>query len=354
MSVIWSKLIRPMLFALEAERAHEIGVAALKLGLGFSRTSETFSEFGEIRRFGLKFPNPLGIAAGFDKNGIVVNQLGSLGFGFVEVGTVTFEPQPGYPRPRMFRLPDDLALINRLGFNNDGAEAVANRLDQLKRKCIVGINIGRNKNVRNEDATDNYLQCFERIHAAADYVAVNVSSPNTPDLRELQRAQSLDDLLRALQLKNSQLGAKPLLVKVAPDLSEQEIVVIVETGLRNNLSGIIATNTTVSRVGLYTRDAENIGLGGLSGKPLAAQSNRVISTIYRYSKGQIPIIGVGGIFSPQDAFEKIASGASLLQAYTGFVYAGPSFARDVNTGLADILSERGFSTLDEAVGSAHR
>ena len=347
---------------------------------GFGRP-EPIEGFGEIERFGLKFANPLGIAAGFDKNGVVVNQLASLGFGFVEVGTVTYDPQPGNPKPRMFRLPEDKALINRLGFNNQGAVAVAERLQKLDRKCIVGVNIGKNKDIPNEEATENYLKSFDLVHPVADYIAVNISSPNTPNLRELQKAENLEGLLLELQARNrgvtgssggnasvneratgkvdgtlvnkrfSAFG-KPLLVKIAPDLTEAEIEAIVEIALRFDLSGIIATNTTVSREGLNSIDIEKIGAGGLSGRPLTERSTEVISSIYRCSKGKLPIIGVGGIFTAEDAFEKIAAGASLIQAYTGFVYGGPSFAKDLNRGLAALLKERGFRSLDEAVGSA--
>ncbi len=353
MSKLWQKLIRPVLFGLPAERAHDFGVKALQLGLAGVASGGSTVKFREIERFGLKFANPLGIAAGFDKNGIVVNQLAALGFGFVEVGTVTHKPQPGNPKPRMFRLPEDQALINRLGFNNDGSVVLAERLKNLARKCVVGVNIGRNKDIPNEESTEDYLKCFETIHGVADYVVVNVSSPNTPNLRALQRSDSLEELLGALKKRNVELGAKPLLVKIAPDLTDAEIEAIVDVALRYEISGIIATNTTVSREGLVSRDLEQIGAGGLSGKPLTKRSNEVVSTIFRQSRGQLPIIGVGGIFTAEDAFAKIAAGASLIQAYTGFIYGGPSFANEINAGLASILKEKGFKTLDEAVGSAH-
>ncbi len=339
-----------MLFGLDAERAHELGIEAMRMGLTAPFGGVETTSFGEIERFGLRFANPLGIAAGFDKNGVVVNQLASLGFGFVEVGTVTFEPQPGNPKPRMFRLPKDQGLINRLGFNNQGAAAVVERLSKLDRKCIVGVNIGKNKNVPNEEATENYLKSFYLVQPVADYVAVNISSPNTPKLRELQKADNLEELLGALTARNNQLGRKPLLVKIAPDLSEAEIESIVGICLRYEIDGVIATNTTISRDGLKT-DVSNIGNGGLSGKPLTMRSTEVISSIYKHSKGKLPILGVGGIFNAEDAFDKIAAGASLIQAYTGFIYSGPTFAGDVNTGLASILKERGFENLDEAVGS---
>lgn len=357
MAGFYSNIIRPLMFGLDAETAHEIGIESLRVGLAteFARrlAANRFGSmsFGKIDRFGLTFANPLGVAAGFDKNGVVVNQLASLGFGFVEVGTVTFEPQKGNEKPRLFRLPEDKALINRLGFNNDGAALIAERLRKLDRKCVVGVNIGRNKNVPNEEAVENYLASFELIHGLADYIAVNVSSPNTPNLRELQRAESLDELLAALQSRNQELGHKPLLVKVAPDLIEEQIADIVHVCGQHKISGIIATNTTTERQGLRTTDADRVGAGGLSGKPLAGRANEVIKSVFRLSNGELPIIGVGGIFTAEDAFEKIAAGASLLQAYTGFIYGGPAFARNINNGLLRILNEKGFSNLDGAVGS---
>ena len=352
MSELWNSLIRPAAFRLDAERAHEIGIKALEMGAAGPFYHVPVSN--EVERFGLRFANPLGVAAGFDKNGVVVDQLASLGFGFVEVGTVTHRPQPGNPKPRLFRLPGDQALINRLGFNNDGAEVVAKRLAKLKRRWVVGVNIGRNKDVPNEDAVENYLACFDLVHPVADYIAVNISSPNTPNLRELQRADNLGELLAVLQARNRESGRKPLLVKIAPDLNDGEIDAVVDTCITQSVDGIIATNTTISRAGLSTGDVARFGDGGLSGRPLRDRSNAVISAIYRYSKGKLPIVGVGGIFTAGDAFDKIAGGASLLQAYTGFVYGGPTFARDVNDDLAAILKDKGFKTLDEAVGSAFR
>ena len=349
----YSSIIRPLLFNADPERAHEIGIKAMEMGLSspFYTHDPSFGA-DPIKMFGLKFANTLGIAAGFDKNGIVVNQLAALGFGFVEVGTVTYRSQPGNMKPRMFRLPDDQALINRLGFNNQGAEVVAERLLKLKRKCVVGVNIGKNKDVPNEEAVENYLASFDLVHSVADYVAVNISSPNTPNLRELQKAESLDELLSALQKRNQELGCKPLLVKIAPDLTEVEIEACVDVCHRYDVDGIIATNTTISRDGLKTPNVDEIGAGGLSGRPLLARSNEVISTIYKYSDGKLPIIGVGGIFTAEDAFAKIAAGASLVQAYTGFVYGGPRFAREINEGLARLLVERGFRNVADAVGSA--
>jgi dihydroorotate dehydrogenase len=365
MGLVWEKIVRPVMFGLDAEHAHELGMKALTLGLArpFSTSEVSLPEFGNIERLGLTFKNPVGIAAGFDKNALAVNELASLGFGFVEVGTVTLRPQKGNEKPRLFRLPEDKALINRLGFNNDGAEAVAERLKRLNRKCVVGVNIGKNKDVPNEEAVENYLACFDIVHPFADYIAVNVSSPNTPNLRELQRTESLDALLAALQSRNRELNDSgrnatveervqtPLLVKIAPDLSKQDIEEIVDICRSHSISGIIATNTTISREGLKTSETEKFGEGGLSGKPLARRANDVISTIFRHSKGKLPIIGVGGIFTAEDAFDKIAAGASLLQAYTGFVYGGPRFANEINTDLAAILTSRGFSRIDDAIGS---
>lgn len=356
MSKIYKKFIRPLLFKISPETAHEYGITALKFCLNteFAQNAAAGrfapdASFSSVERFGLSFKSPLGVAAGFDKNGVLVNQLGAIGFGFVEVGTVTFNPQKGNEKPRLFRLPEDKALINRLGFNNEGAEAVVKRLKAIVPNCILGVNIGKNKDVPNDEAIENYLKSFDLAVPVADYIAVNVSSPNTPNLRELQKADNLQELLSALQKRNSETFGKPLLVKIAPDLTDIEIESIVDIALRLNLAGIIATNTTIKRDDLKTEINET---GGLSGKPIKNRSNEVISKIYHSSNGKIPIIGVGGIFTAGDAFEKISCGASLVQAYTGFVYQGITFARDVNTGLADILRKNGFANLDEAVGSA--
>lgn len=356
----YKSIIRPLLFKMPTETAHEIGIEALRVGLNpkfaqdlvFRRFS--VESFGELERFGLKFKNPLGMAAGFDKNGTVVNSLAALGFGFVEVGTVTFNPQKGNEMPRLFRLPQDAALINRLGFNNEGTEKVVERLKKINPNCVLGLNIGKNKDVPNEEAIENYLKSFELAHPVADYIVVNVSSPNTPNLRELQKAENLKELLNALQKRNRELLTKPLLVKIAPDLSDGEIEAIVDISLNLKLAGIIATNTTIKRDNLKTTNSEKVGAGGLSGKPLREKSNEIVSKIYRYSKGKIPIVGVGGIFTAADAFEKIAAGACLIQSYTGFVYQGLTFARDVNVGLVKILQKKGFNNLDEAIGTKEK
>ena len=341
------------MFRLDAESAHDVGMKALRSGLAAPFYAENLGERCRTDIFGLEFGNPIGLAAGFDKNALVTGQMASLGFGFVEVGTVTFEPQSGNPKPRMFRLPADKAVINRLGFNNQGAKAIAQRLRTIDRKCVIGVNIGKNKDVPNEEAVKNYLATFDLVHPFADYIAINISSPNTPNLRELQRSENLDELLGSLQSRNRERGVKPLLVKIAPDLTEKEIEAAVDIALKHELSGIIATNTTISREGLTTATSD-IGGGGLSGSPLRKRSTDVVSTIYRFASGKLPIIGVGGIFTAADAFEKIAAGASVVQAYTGFIYGGPRFAQDIVKGLDRSLEEKGIASLSEAVGIAHR
>lgn len=364
--------LRPLLFSLSPETAHEFALESLRFGLSSKTLQKQFaaryasSPFGAIDCFGLKFKNPIGVAAGFDKNGIVTDQLAALGFGFVEVGTTTFHQQPGNPKPRIFRLPADKALINRAGFNNEGTAQVVERLkNHLARSatsaaCILGINIGKSKIVPIEEAVEDYLKSFELAHEIADYIVVNVSSPNTPNLRELQRPRVLEELLSALQKRNRELSNDqklvPLLVKIAPDLSTEEIEAICDVALKSNLAGIVATNTTIARDNLKTAvsEVENIGAGGLSGAPVREKSTRFIKTIYKFTEGKLPIIGVGGIFTAADAFEKIAAGASLVQLYTGFVYQGFTVARDINNGLAKILAERGLKSYQEAIGCENR
>ena len=363
--MFYRSILRPLLFRLPPESAHELALEALSFSLGakwarrIASRRFTRAPFGELERFGLSFRNPIGLAAGFDKNGTAAQYLAALGFGFIEVGTVTHQPQPGNPRPRLFRLPLDQALINRAGFNNDGAEALAKQIAGNRPDCVLGINIGKSRAVDLENAVEDYLASFELVHAFADYLVVNVSSPNTPNLRELQRPEALLALLDALQKRNQELaqshkskGAVPLLVKIAPDLEERELESIVEIAERTNLAGIIATNTTTSRAGLSTAPDKvaTCGAGGLSGAPLRTRSTEIIAALYRLTRGRMVIIGVGGVFTAEDAWEKISAGASLVQLYTGFIYQGPGVARDINEGLAEILSRHGLSTLDEAVG----
>lgn len=356
-------LLRPILFRLPPETAHELALHSLHFFLRgplkeIVASRNRVSPVGHLKRFGLEFSNPAGLAAGFDKNGIAAESLSALGFGFIEVGTVTYEAQSGNPKPRLFRLPRDRALINRLGFNNYGAKELAERLRAHRPGCVLGVNIGKSRSATIEAAIPDYLASFDAVHDIADYIAVNVSSPNTPNLRELQRADLLSELLQSLQRRNSDLAhanserPRPLLLKIAPDLDQAQIESIIEVAMRANISGIIATNTTVRRDALRTPAAEvqACGEGGLSGAPLRERSNQVISLVYRLTRGELPIVGVGGIFTAEDAWDKICAGASLIQLYTGFIYEGPGIAKRINEGLAKILRREGFNSIDDAVG----
>jgi dihydroorotate dehydrogenase len=361
--MVYRALVRPLLFSLPPETAHELALHSLSLLtpqvintlVARRYTNESLS----INRFGISFPNPVGLAAGFDKNGIALDGLAALGFGFIEAGTVTLHPQPGNPRPRLFRLPVDRALINRAGFNNDGAAAFAKRLAKHRPRCVVGVSIGKSKITPLDQATEDYLSSFELVYNVADYMAINVSSPNTPQLRELQQADQLSSLLTALQKRNQELQQvhqrprpMPLLVKLSPDMSREQLELSVDVLVRLQIDGIIATNTTISRDDLITDRARvaALGEGGLSGAPLRAKSTQTIKDLRALTKGRVPIIGVGGIFTAEDAWEKIAAGASLVQLYTGFIYRGPGVAREINEGLAQILKREGFSNLDAAIG----
>jgi dihydroorotate dehydrogenase len=363
---LYESLLRPLLFRLPPETAHEFSLKSLSLALRPASVRKAvdrrlqLSPFGPLRRFGLDFSNPVGLAAGLDKNGHAASALAALGFGFIEIGTVTNHPQPGNPRPRLFRLPPDRALINRAGFNNEGATSVCRRLLADRPPCVLGVNIGKSRVVEVEDAVQDYVASFEKAHAVADYIVVNVSSPNTPNLRELQKPAALGLLLRSLQERNSSLSLEngrlipiPLLVKLAPDIGEADLEEIVDTICDAGIDGIIATNTTVSREGLTTPADEvaSIGAGGLSGNPLKQMATSMISELYLLTKGNIPIIGVGGIFSAEDAWEKICAGASLVQLYTGFIYEGPLIAHRINLGLQKLFENSGFNSLDEAIGS---
>ena len=354
---VYRSLLRPILFRLPPETAHELALHSLSL-MPSRLIAKRFSDPAlKIERFGLSFPNPVGLAAGFDKNGIALQPLAALGFGFIEAGTVTCHAQPGNPRPRLFRLSEDRALINRAGFNNEGAAAFAKRVEQHRPDCVLGVSIGKSKVTPLAEATADYLASFELVYKVADYVAVNVSSPNTPQLRELQQSEQLAGLLSALQARGHELeqhyGKRvPLLVKLSPDLGTREIEMIVDVVERLKIDGIIATNTTVTRNGLRT-DPKRVtacGEGGLSGKPLASRSTKMIAQLYELTRGRIPLIGVGGIFSAEDAWEKISAGASLVQLYTGFIYQGPNIAREIAEGLSHILAREGLATLNAAIG----
>ena len=355
--MFYRSLVRPLLFRLPAETAHELALHSLSLTPPGLLTKRNATQ-NPISTFGLLFSNPVGLAAGFDKNGIALQPLAALGFGFIEAGTVTFHPQPGNPRPRLFRLSEDQALINRAGFNNEGAAAFVKRVEHKRPDCVLGVSIGKSKITPLEEATNDYLASFELVYKVADYIAVNVSSPNTPQLRELQQSQQLTALLSALQARGRELEQQhqkrvPLLVKLSPDLERRDLEMIVEVIQNLRLDGIIATNTTISRQNLSSdpKLVTAAGEGGLSGKPLKSRSTQMIAQLYALTGGGIPLIGVGGIFSARDAWEKICAGASLVQLYTGFIYQGPNIANDINEGLAKILAREKFASLDAAIGS---
>jgi dihydroorotate dehydrogenase len=285
---------------------------------------------------GLVFPNPVGLAAGFDKNAVLINELAACGFGFVEIGTVTPLPQDGNPKPRLFRLIQDEAIINRMGFNNDGMVLIHERLQKLKRECLIGGNIGKNKVTPNEEANSDYLKCYRAMESVVDYFVVNVSSPNTPNLRALQDKEPLKELLRVLMDERKAVGSsKPIFLKIAPDLTDEQLDDIIEIVHDTQIAGVIATNTTISREDLRESKAriEEIGAGGLSGKPLTHRSTEVIRYLHTKSNGAFPIIGVGGIHSEKDALEKMEAGAAMIQLYTGFIYEGPKLVKRINKAI---------------------
>ncbi len=348
--MILYNLFRSLVFLLPAEKAHYFTVNLLKLSLKVPFSKLLFKklfclETPLIQRtvFGIDFPNPIGLAAGFDKNATCFNEMEYCGFGFVEIGTVTPLAQDGNDKPRLFRLKKDKAIINRMGFNNNGmAEAVENlKKKSPGSKLIIGGNIGKNKITSNENAIDDYTVSFKALFDYVDYFVVNVSSPNTPDLRALQEKEPLKKILAALQLVNeSYPKKKPLLLKIAPDLSNEQLDDIVEIMLELEMDGIVATNTTIQRTGLVADDlqVEKIGAGGLSGKPLSQRSTEVIRYIHQKSKGAFPIMGVGGIHSVEDALEKLDAGATLLQIYTGFIYEGPMLNKRINKAILTRLN----------------
>lgn len=370
--------LRPLLWKMDPERAHDLALTVLarasasrfalqwlkkKHGVGGSDV--------RVHAFGLSFPNPVGLAAGMDKDGRALPGLAALGFGFLEVGTVTPKPQKGNPKPRLWRLPAHGALLNRMGFNNEGADTVAGHVAKARAvlPLPLGVNIGKNAATPLADALHDYRRALHTLAPWADYIVVNISSPNTPGLRDLQHASALDDLLGALRREVDALPAGsptraeqtpsalaqplPLLVKVAPDLGPNDLDHIAETCTKHRIDGIVATNTTVARPGiprLYAAQA-----GGLSGAPLQDMSNKVVAGLYRRLGGRLPIVGVGGIMDPNDAYAKIKAGATLIQVLTGFVYGGPNFPKQLITGLQQRLAQDGFTHIAQAVGiEAHR
>ena len=372
MSWSYRHLIRPLLFCQDAERVHNRTMRALSWAgrnAAIGRTLQFLCGAPElpVSLFGLHFPNPVGLAAGMDKNAEALPAWASLGFGFTELGAVTWHAQPGNPAPRVFRAIPEEAIINRMGFNNSGAEAVAETLKHWRRSGRwpghpVGMNLGKSKITPLEKAADDYANSFRVLLPLLDFFVVNVSSPNTPNLRQLQDKALLDEILAALQevQKQAQAGGpqkpppKPVLVKVAPDLSFEALDDILELVGPREIAGIVATNTTITRPEAHHPRTQQIfaQAGGLSGRPLQRRSTEIIGHLYRQTDGKLPIIGVGGIFNAHDAWEKIAAGASLVQLYTGLVYEGPSAARSIVRGLRNELAQRGFGSLQAAVGKA--
>ncbi len=339
-SAMFYPLIRDILFRFPPEDVHYFSMNLLRAANKIRPVKQLIQHGFRVSTpslekevFGLRFHNPVGLGAGFDKNAVYLNELETLGFGFVEIGTVTPLPQAGNDQPRLFRLPQDKALINRMGFNNDGVKAVAARLKKRKgTSLVIGGNIGKNKVTPNEDAWKDYSTCFEALFDCVDYFVVNVSSPNTPGLRELQEKDSLKKILGALQNSNqSKQNPKPLLLKIAPDLTQEQLDDIVSLAFEVSLSGLVATNTTISRTNLKTRDEQlaKIGAGGLSGAPVRERATEVVQYIAHQTGGKIPIIASGGIFSGADAQEKFNAGASLVQVWTGFIYEGPSIVKNI-------------------------
>lgn len=338
------RFIRSILFLFDPEKIHYFTMAVISAIFKIPFVASMVKRYYNVndtklerKLFGLTFKNPVGLGAGFDKNARWIDELGAFGFGFVEIGTLTPKPQPGNEKPRLFRLPKDSSLVNRMGFNNDGVESAITRLKKRNKNIIVGGNIGKNKITPNENALDDYIICFESLFDYVDYFVVNVSSPNTPNLRELQEKEPLTKLLASLQGRNkARSKPKPILLKIAPDLTDSQLDDIIEIVATTQIDGIIATNTTISRENLVTPkdEIEKIGAGGLSGKVLSRRATEVIRYLHQKSGGKFPIIGVGGIMSVEDAIEKINAGASLIQLYTGYIYEGPGLIKKINKALS--------------------
>ena len=342
-------VLRPFLFKLDPETTHDLAIKSLKFNYLPRKMFEVEDEqILNIELLGKNFPNPIGLAAGFDKSGEVYNSLLKFGFGFVEIGTVTPLKQFGNPKPRIFRLEDDGALINRLGFNNDGIEIIKNRIKSEKKKGVVGINIGPNKNTK--DQKNDFCLGLKNFFDIADYITVNISSPNTEGLRDFHDQEKLEDLLLALnKIKSENKINIPLLLKISPDIKDNHISEIADTAIKNDISGIILTNTTNSNKDKLISDFKKEE-GGLSGEPLQQISTNMIKKFYKQLNGKIPIIGVGGVNSGKSAYEKIIAGASLLQLYTGLVYKGPSIVKNIKKELIQILKVEGLNNIKDAIG----
>jgi dihydroorotate dehydrogenase len=331
--------IRKVLFQFDAETIHELTIKGLKK-TGKSPVNMLYKQSVKdkpLTVMGIKFPNPVGLAAGLDKNGECINAFAAMGFGFVEVGTVTPRPQPGNDKPRIFRLPAANAVINRMGFNNKGVDYLVSQVQSANFKGILGINIGKNKDTSEENAKDDYIHCMRKVYNFSSYITVNISSPNTPGLRSLQYGDALDDLLSSLKVEQKVLAEQygkyvPVAVKIAPDLTEEEVTSIAKSLIDNDIDGVIATNTTLSREGVEGLEFEN-EQGGLSGAPVKEKSTQVIKLLAQALGNKLPIIGVGGIASSDDANEKLQAGASLVQVYTGFIYQGPPLVKEIVNGL---------------------
>lgn len=354
--MIYRRVVRPLAFRLDPERAHTLSIGALRIAapLLARLPSPLAVHDPRLRRsvMGLDFPNPVGLAAGYDKSAHAVGAWPGLGFGFAEMGTVTALAQPGNPRPRIFRLPTDQALVNRLGFNNDGAEAVARRLQKARDRSLlgripIGINIGKSKVTDIDRAAEDYLASFRLLRRFADYLVVNVSSPNTPGLRELQDRDRLEKILAALVAENALSTPVPLLVKLAPDLETPAVDEAVDLALALGIAGIVVSNTTLSRDGLASPPKLAAQQGGLSGRPLTTRSTELVRHAAQRAAGRLAIIGVGGVFTPDDAWDKLAAGASLVQVYTGLIYQGPALARQINRGILRRMQREGLGSLDD-------
>lgn len=335
---MYKSIIRPILFRFDPERVHHFtfgSISFLNKIPGVSALIRSMYQLNnpklEREVFGLKFKNPVGLAAGLDKDAKIYNEFDNFGFGFIEIGTITPKPQIGNPKKRLFRLKEDAGIINRMGFNNSGVEVAVQRLKKNK-GVLIGGNIGKNKDTPNENAVEDYKICFHALYDYVDYFVVNVSSPNTPNLRELQDKEPLTQLLRTLQTLNQQKNQpKPILLKIAPDLTDEQLLDIIDIVSETKIAGVIATNTTISRDGLQSENKKETG--GLSGQPLKHRSTEVIRFLHEKSHGAFPIIGVGGIHSAEDAMEKLNAGASLVQIYTGFIYEGPKLIKAINKAL---------------------